>query len=114
MKIEQMQIVTSDGARGEKILHLKGSLTTHTVFNFQEAVKKEGAATLILDFTDVPFIDSAGLGSLVGLHIGSRKAMRRLAFVAMNTQVRTLLEMTNVAQLFPAYNTVEEAEAALG
>lgn len=107
-----MQIVTSGGARGEKILHLKGSLTIHTVFSFQETVRKEGGATLILNFTDVPFIDSAGLGSLVGLHISSKKAMRKLAFVGMNTQVKTLLQMTNVAQLFPAYNTVQEAEAS--
>jgi anti-sigma B factor antagonist len=113
MGIETMDILASDGAHGEKILRLKGSLTIHTVFAFQENVRKEGAKTLILDFTEVPFIDSAGLGSLVGLHIGSKKAMRKLAFVGMNTQVKALLEMTNVAQLFPAYATVKEAETAL-
>lgn len=113
MAIENIQIEAVNGAHGTKILRLMGSLTIHTVFNFQETVRKEGSATLILDFSGVPFIDSAGLGSLVGLHIGSKKAMRKLAFAGMNTQVRTLLEMTNVAQLFPSYATVQEAEAAL-
>ena len=113
MAIENIQIEAVDGARGAKILRLIGSLTIHTVFHFQETVRKEGA-TLILDFSRVPFIDSAGLGSLVGLHISSKKLMRKVVFVGMNTQVKTLLEMTNVAQLFPAYGTVQEAEAALG
>lgn len=113
MAIESMQIETSDGAHGLKILRLVGSLTIHTVFSFQETVRKEGAATLILDFSGVPFIDSAGLGSLVGLHISSKKAMRKLAFTGLNTQVKALMEMTNVAQLFPAYASVQEAEVAL-
>jgi anti-sigma B factor antagonist len=113
MPIENMQIEATAGARGEKILRLVGSLTIHTVFNFQETVRKENASTLILDFSSVPYIDSAGLGSLVGLHISSKKAMRRVAFAGMNTQVKTLLEMTNVAQLFPSYASVKEAEAAL-
>jgi anti-sigma B factor antagonist len=112
MAIDNLQIEASDGARGIRILRLIGSLNIHSVFGFQELVRKE-TATLILDFSRVPFIDSAGLGSLVGLHISSKKAMRKVAFAAINTQVKALLEMTNVAQLFPTYATVQEAEVAL-
>ena len=102
-----------DGAHGVKILRLVGSLNIHSVFGFQELVRKEAASALLLDFSRVPFVDSAGLGSLVGLHISSRKAMRKVVFAAINTQVKALLDMTNVAQLFPTYATVQEAEAAL-
>jgi anti-sigma B factor antagonist len=113
MAIETMQIETVSGAHGHKILRLVGSLTIHTVFNFQETVRKEAAEKMILDFSRVPFMDSAGLGSLVGLHISSKKALRKLAFTGLSTQVKALMEMTNVAQLFPTYGSVQEAEAAL-
>jgi anti-anti-sigma factor len=113
MSKENLQIVNSLGSRGQRILRLKGSLTLHTVFSFQEAMRGESAPVLILDFTDVPYIDSAGLGALVGMHVGAQKAMRKLAFVGMNTQVRALMDMTNVSQLFKSYATVAEAEAAV-
>jgi len=113
MTKENLQIVESKGSRGQKILHLKGSLTIHTVFNFQDAIRTDTAAVMILDFSGVPYIDSAGLGALVGAYVGSQKAMRKLAFAAMNTQVKALVDMTNVAQLFKAYATVQEAEAAI-
>jgi anti-sigma B factor antagonist len=113
MTKENLQIVESKGSRGQKILHLKGSLTIHTVFNFQDAIRTDPAPVMILDFSGVPYIDSAGLGALVGAYVGSQKAMRKLAFAAMNTQVRALVDMTNVAQLFKAYATVQEAEAAI-
>jgi anti-sigma B factor antagonist len=113
MTKENLQIVESKGSRGQKILHLKGSLTIHTVFNFQDAIRTDPAPVMILDFSGVPYMDSAGLGALVGAYVGSQKAMRKLAFAAMNTQVRALVDMTNVAQLFKAYATVQEAEAAI-
>ena len=113
MAKENLQIVESTGSRGQKILHLKGSLTIHTVFNFQDAIRSDTAPVLILDFSGVPYIDSAGLGALVGVYVGSQKAMRKLAFAAMNTQVKTLVEMTNVAQLFKAYATVRDAEVGI-
>jgi anti-sigma B factor antagonist len=113
MTKENLQIVESKGSRGQKILHLRGSLTIHTVFNFQDAIRTDPAPVMILDFSGVPYMDSAGLGALVGAYVGSQKAMRKLAFAAMNTQVRALVDMTNVAQLFKAYATVQEAEAAI-
>jgi anti-sigma B factor antagonist len=113
MAKENLQIVESAGSRGQKILHLKGSLTIHTVFSFQDAIRANTAPVLIIDFSGVPYIDSAGLGALVGVYVGSQKAMRKLAFAAMNTQVKALVDMTNVAQLFKAYATVQDAEAGI-
>jgi len=110
---ENMQILSSAGARtGQTILRLKGPLNIHTIFDFQAAVRAESSPVLIVDFSDVPFIDSTGLGALVGAHLTVQKANRKLALAAMNPQVKALLDMTNVSQFFEAYHTVEEAEAA--
>jgi anti-sigma B factor antagonist len=95
------------------ILQLKGSLNIHTVFDFQNALRAETSPALILDFSGVPYIDSAGLGALVGAHIAAQRANRKLAFASMNTQVKALIEMTHVNKLFPNYPTIQEAEAAI-
>jgi len=113
MPIENMQAVASDGPHaGQRILHLKGPLSIHTVFEFQNVVRCETSPSLIIDFSGVPFIDSTGLGALVGAHISAQKACRKLSFAAMNTQVLTLLDMTRIRGMFSIYQTVEEAEGA--
>ena len=70
MPAENLQIVSSQGAREGQtmILSLKGPLNIHTIFNFQNAVRAETASAVIIDFSGVPFIDSAGLGALVAAH----------------------------------------------
>jgi anti-sigma B factor antagonist len=110
---QNMQIVTSAGTRdGQKIMRLKGPLSIHTIFDFQTAVRAETSPTLIVDFSDVPFIDSSGLGVLVGAHLAAQKSNRKLALTAMNPQVKALMDMTKVGQFFCAYPTIQDAEAA--
>ncbi len=114
MPNDKMEIVTIVGTRaGQKILALKGPLTIHTIFNFQTAVREESAAALIIDFSGVPFMDSAGLGALVGARVALQKANRQLALAGLNTQVSALLDMSKVSQFFRILPTVEEAQAAV-
>ena len=114
MALENMQIVASPGVRdGQKVLQLKGPLNIHTIFEFQNAVRAESSPVLIIDFSGVPFIDSAGLGALVGAHIASQKANRKLALAGMNTQVKALLEMTQVGKFFRTFATLQDAESAV-
>jgi len=114
MPKENLQIVSSAGTReGVRVLHLKGSLNIQTVFTLQDALKHETSPALILDFSEVPFIDSAGLGALVAAHVSSQKTMRKLAYAEMNTQVKALIDMTHVSQIIKSYPTIKEAEAGL-
>lgn len=113
MATEKMQIVTTVGARdGQKVLALKGPLTIHTIFGFQTAVREDSTAALIIDFSGVPFMDSAGLGALVGARVALQKANRSLAIAGLNTPVKALLEMSKVSQFFRIFPTVQEAQAA--
>lgn len=114
MPLENIQIVQSVAPRtGATILHIKGSLNIHTVFDFQSAVRADRSPAMIVDFKDVPFIDSAGLGALVGAYIAAQRGNRKLAFACVNEQVRALMDMTHVNQLFMTFATIHDAEAAV-
>jgi len=114
MPNDNLQIVITPGNReGQKILSLKGSLNIQTIFGFQSAVRAESSPMVILDFSGVPFIDSAGLGALVGAYVAAQKKPQRMAVVGMNTQVKALVEMTKVSQLIKSFDTVGEAEEQL-
>src|SRR5271169_2187973 len=114
MARDTLQIVVSAGSReGQKILTLKGSLNIQTIFDFQKATREEGAPKLILDFSGVPYMDSAGLGALVGAYVAAQRTHRKLAVAGASTQVKALIDMTQVGTLVKCYPDVA-AQAALG
>jgi anti-sigma B factor antagonist len=109
-----LAITRSDGAReGERIIRLQGPLTLSTCPPFQSAVKEESGTTLLVDLTEVPYVDSAGLGSLVGALVTLQRANKRLALVGPNQRVRALIQMSNLMSVFPTFPTIEEAQGGL-
>ena len=58
-------------------------------------------------------MDSAGLGSLVNVHVSCANGGRCLALVGATQQVRSLLKTTRMDSVFRTFPTLEEAEAVL-
>jgi len=100
-------------AEDQRILLLHGPLTIETSNHFERAVRNESADTMILDFTDVPYIDSVGLGSLVTTYVSHQKTGRCLVLTGVKPRVRKVLEITNVQKFFMTFETTWEAVEAL-
>jgi anti-sigma B factor antagonist len=112
---EILEIQSQPGAKNsEQVLRVSGVLAIHTLFNFQSAVRAETAAALILDFSGVSYVDSAGLGAIVGAMLSYQKAGRKFLLAGVNDRVNALMDMTNVRKLLPSFESVELAEASLG
>src|SRR3982074_284770 len=95
------------------VLSLRGPLTMENVSPFLNAVRRESAPTMILDFTGVPYLDSSGLGSLVSAYTSCQKAGRRVALTGINQRVMKVFEITKVEPIFLRFPTVSEALEAL-
>jgi anti-anti-sigma factor len=55
----------------------------------------------VIDFADLNYLDSLGLGSLVGLKVSAiNKGFCKLEFVNLSPRVRELLRITNLTELF--------------
>ena len=108
-----LQIEEVPGSReGIHILRLTGPLTLQNLFGFQAKVRADSARALILDFTNVPLADSAGIGALVGAYVTRQKDGRSLGLVGVNQRIHQALEVTRVENFFKFYQTVAEAEGA--
>jgi anti-sigma B factor antagonist len=95
--------------QGQCVLRLKGPLTEATSSLFQRVVRRENAETMILDLTEVPYVDSVGLGLLVGAYVTCQKTGRRLAFSGANARVFQLFQITKLEPFFLLFPTLEEA-----
>ncbi|MEU8107888.1 STAS domain-containing protein [Nonomuraea muscovyensis] len=75
----------------------------------------EAAAThgsrLVVDLSDLRFIDTTGLGVLVRLRAELSEREGTMALVAPDGQVLRRLRRTNLAPLFPIYDTLSQALA---
>jgi len=96
----------------EHIYHLQGPLVLGNMFAFQEVLRSDSTTT-ILDLTDVPYMDSAGLGVLTNSYVSHQKHGRKLLFVGANERVQTLFKITRLDRLFEVFPTVESARLAL-
>ena len=113
MSSENLQVVASQGSRGHRILSLKGPLRLLTVPKFQEAVRSESSPVLIVDFHDVSYLDSSGLGAVIAAYVSARKSNRKVLFAAFNGQARSLVEMAQLSKALGTYDTIQDAEAAV-
>jgi anti-sigma B factor antagonist len=60
-----------------------------------------GATGIVVDLTRLAFIDSSGLGTLVGCWRRARDAGAELIVANPNEDVRTTLEITGLDQILP-------------
>src|SRR5690348_11178566 len=100
--------------RGCVIAAVTGEIDISTVGRLRECLFEltESAQPLIVDLDRVSFIDSAGLGALVGT---SRRAAERggsLHAVCTQPQTRKLLWLTGVDRRIPLESSLDEALAS--
>jgi len=100
-------------APGHGILRLKGPMLADNLSPFLNALRGNSANTVILDMSEVPYIDSAGLGSLVSAYVSSQKSGRRVILAGVNRRVLRVFQITKVEPLFLIFSSVFEALDAL-
>jgi anti-sigma B factor antagonist len=94
-----------------RVLRLKGPILISNLFDFQARVRSNTARFLVLDLTDVPYIDSAGIGALVGAYVNHQKDGRKLALVGVSERIQNSLKVTRVESFFQLFDSVDAAEA---
>jgi anti-sigma B factor antagonist len=85
---------------GRRILRLSGPLLIGTLFDFQSKVRSNTSPTLVIDLTNVPYVDSAGVGALVGAYVTHQKENHSLVLVGANQRVRNTLHIAHVESFF--------------
>jgi anti-anti-sigma factor len=102
---------TSDGVR---VIRVRGPLTIHNFFEFQDLTRRNPRPPVtLIDLAEVPYIDSAALGSLIGLHVSCSRVGEKYALVNANDRLKNLFALCGVDQFLVTYASIAAAEAAL-
>jgi anti-sigma B factor antagonist len=108
-----LDIQVEDGP-GHTICRPVGELDAYTVGQFREALGELASKPrLLIDLSSVPFMDSAGLGALIGGIRRAREAGGDVAVACSRPTLIRLLHTTGFDRIVPVVETVEEAAAAL-
>jgi anti-sigma B factor antagonist len=114
MSHESLRIDDQPGTQsGQRVLRLDGALVMSTMFEFQATLRADTSRALIIDFAKVPYVDSAGIGALVGAYVTRQKGSRSLSLVSVSDRVRNALKVTRVDQFFRFFDSVGAAEESV-
>ena len=111
MAQEKVEIdITDEGSY--KVLRPTGDLDVYTVGSLRDAIGRmieEGSSLVVVDLDSVPFMDSSGLGALMGGVRRLREAGGDLAIACTREQHLKLFSITGFGEGVSISPTVEEA-----
>ncbi len=67
---------------------------------------------IVLNFANVTYVDSSGLGLLVALHASAQKAGAVIKLAALNARIHDMLALTKVAMVLEIAENANEAALA--
>ena len=99
-----LTVHTSNNEDDAAIVRCSGRLTGETSLLLKAEVKAllPVKRRVILDLSELGYMDSAGLGALVGLYISAKRAGCELQLVNLTPRIRELLGMSHLLSVFEA------------
>ncbi|HET7654575.1 MAG TPA: STAS domain-containing protein [Acidimicrobiales bacterium] len=103
-----------EDADGYTVCRPVGELDAYTVSSFRDALGRlSSSPKLLIDMSEVPFVDSAGLGALIGGIRRTREAGGEVAVCCNRPTLVRLLHTTGFDRIVTVAETIEDAAAAL-
>lgn len=101
---------------GVHLISLSGDIDLQhspTMRKLLQAKAGEQIPVLVLDFTEVKYIDSSGLATLVEYYQKSRGYSGKIALAGLSKRVRSVFDLVRLNEIFSIYATVAEARQGL-
>jgi anti-anti-sigma factor len=93
--------MTIDRTPTESVVHCTGKVRSDTIQQLKATVKPlfSESKTVVLDLTNVTYMDSSGLGAMVGLYISAKAAKSQLKLINLNERLKEIFSITRIGQV---------------
>jgi anti-anti-sigma factor len=90
----------------ETVVRCSGRITSTTSGTLQTAVRAliPEAKPIVLDLTDVSYMDSSGLGALVSVYLSAKRQHCPLRLLNVGPRLQQLFRLTNLASVFEGHD----------
>ena len=96
---------------GTRIFHITGPLTLRNMFDLQAALRTEPQPqTTVLDLTEVPYMDSAGMGLIVNHYVRCKSRGTEVVAAGVCDRVMELFKLTKVDTVIPFRDAFKEED----
>lgn len=99
------------------IIGILGELDHHSAEYIRQKVDaemiKSTTKNVIFDFSKVSFMDSSGIGVIIGRYKNILKLNGKASIVNVNSQTRRILEMAGLLKIIPVYDSINDAMEAV-
>lgn len=95
------------------LLNIRGSCTMEVAGQLSDrvlAAASESPAVMYLDLSELDFIESTGLGGIVGGYLRVRRNHGDVRLIGPRLEIRKLLDLTRLTQLFTVHATLADAQ----
>jgi len=108
--------IVSRELKGVAVLDLKGRITLgEGSVQVRDAIRglvAKGKKSILLNLGDVNYIDSSGLGELVGAYTSAKNQGADLRLLKLSQKVHDLLQLTKLYTVFDVYDDESLAVAS--
>jgi anti-sigma B factor antagonist len=111
--MDPLKIEVENAASGVRVFRLTGPLVLNNLFEFQDLARAEGDSAIVVELSGVPYMDSAGLGALLGILASCQRKHRGFGITGATDRIKTLFAVAGVDGLIPSFGSVEIAERDL-
>ena len=89
----------------ETVVHCSGKINSATSALLSSTARNLmlETKTLVLDLTNVSYMDSSGLGSIMAIYVSAKRTNCKLKLINLNQRVKELFSITRLAPLFEGH-----------
>ena len=99
------------------LVTLSGEIDHHSAEEIRSridrAYERSACKHIIFDFTRVTFMDSSGIGMMIGRYKHTEKRAGSLLIAGMSEELKRIYHISGLAKIAKCYNSVEEAELSV-
>jgi anti-anti-sigma factor len=111
-----MGLAVNSERRGDAtVVELTGEFDLHScaaVRSVVDELLEGGVGEIVIDLNGVTFLDSSGLGTLVGLQKRANRAHARMALSGLSPQVGRILDITHLREAFTILPAVSVSDGS--
>jgi len=116
MSGDETQLTVRDAADGVRVIEIAGEITAASddaLRDAHERASKGGVRAVVLDFSDLSYMNSGGIGLIVTTLIRAQRSGHRLCAMGLSAHYRELFSLTRLDEAIGVFDDEEAALAAV-